>query len=461
MADHSGGPAGLRRAADPEEARRAGRFRPRFPRFRPRLSRSRPSEPRVRPRLSRFRPPLPRPAVRPGEVVFAVAGLPAAVAGAVFVFAMLYAGTLLAVTLIGLPLVAAGLRGARVLGGLHRRAVAGLLGEDVPGPEPVPPAPGVLGWIRAGLTDPSGWRALLYLVLRLPAGLAAFLVAVVLPATAVWLIGFPVLVHVLAPHDRAVPWWASVAGPSLGLVLLAAVPAAIRRASGLNRRLARLLLGPTSGQRRMRALERSRHALAAENTEALRSIERDLHDGTQAELVAIAMTLSLADDALGARPDPAPDRLSVLLARARTQTDDAIAGLRRITRGINPVPLDAGLGAALRSLAMGSPVPAGLRLDLRERPDPAIERVVYFCAAELLTNVARHSGADTATVEVVAAHGRVRLVVTDDGRGGAFPDGGSGLTGLGRRVEAVGGTIRIISPEGGPTTVVADLPSTV
>lgn len=411
--------------------------------------------------MRRFRPRLSRPAVRPGEVVFAVAGLPAAVAGAVFVFAMLYTGALLAVTLVGLPLVAAGLRGARVLGGLHRRAVARLLGEEVSGTEPTPPAPGMVGWIRAGLTDPAGWRALLYLVLRLPAGLAAFLVSVVLPAAAVWLIGFPVLTQVLAPHDRTVPWWANIAGPLLGLVLLAAVPAAIRGASGLNRRLARLLLGPTSGQRRMRALERSRHVLAAENTEALRSIERDLHDGTQAELVAIAMTLSLADDALGERPDPVPDRLSTLLSRARTQTDDAIAGLRRITRGINPVPLDAGLGAALRSLAAGSPVPADLRLDLRERPDPAIERVVYFCAAELLTNVARHSGADAAAVEVVAAHGRVRLTVTDDGRGGAFPGGGSGLTGLDRRAEAVGGTVRITSPEGGPTTVVADLPSTV
>ncbi|MCO5970789.1 sensor histidine kinase [Actinoallomurus soli] len=410
-------------------------------------------------RARRLRPRPPRPVVRPGEVLFAVAGLPAAVAGAGYVLATLYAGALLAVTLVGLPLVAAGLRGARVLGALHRRAVARLLGEQIPGPEPVPHVPGVLGWIRAGLTDPAGWRALLYLILRLPAGLVAFLASAVLPAAALWSIGFPVLARALPPADRTVPWWAEVAGPPLGLVLLATVPAAVRGGSGLNRRLARLLLGPTAGQRRMRALERSRHALAAESTEALRSIERDLHDGTQAELVAIAMTLSLADDALGERPDLALDRLSALLGRARSQTDDAIAGLRRITRGINPVPLDAGLAAALPSLAASSPVPADLRLDLRERPDPAIERVVYFCAAELLTNVARHSGADSAVVEVTAAHGRVRLVVRDEGRGGAFPGGGSGLTGLGRRAEAVGGTLRITSPDGGPTAIVADLPA--
>ncbi|GAB3966510.1 sensor histidine kinase [Actinoallomurus acanthiterrae] len=402
-----------------------------------------------------------RPTVRAGEVVFAVAGLPVAVAGVVYVVAMLYAGTLLAVTLVGLPLVATGLRGARVLGGLHRLAVTRLLGADIPSPEPTPRSPGVLGWIRAGLTDSTGWRALLYLVLRLPAGLVAFVAAAVLPVGALWLIVFPVLALTLSLHERPNSWWVVVAGLFLGVVLLTAVPAAVRGASALNRRLARLLLGPTSGQRRLRALERSRHALAAENTEALRSIERDLHDGTQAELVAIAMTLSLADDALGEHPDPAPGRLAALLTRARTQTDDAIAGLRRITRGINPVPLDAGLGAALPSLAGGCPTPVDLRLDLRERPDPAIERVVYFCVAELLTNIAKHSGADTAVVEVVATHERVRLVVTDDGRGGAFPAAGSGLTGLGRRVEAVGGTLRITSPDGGPTTVVADLPTTV
>ena len=142
-------------------------------------------------------PPF-KPTVGAGEVVFAVAGLPAAVA--VPASSRCCGGHAVAVTLVGLPLVAAGLRGARVLGGLHRRAVTRLLDEDIPAPEPTPRPPGVLGWIRVGLTDPTGWRAVLYLVLRLPAGLVAFLAAAVLPAGALWLIGFPVLALTLSPR---------------------------------------------------------------------------------------------------------------------------------------------------------------------------------------------------------------------------------------------------------------------
>ncbi|WP_258565045.1 sensor histidine kinase, partial [Streptomyces sp. WELS2] len=206
-------------------------------------------------------------------------------------------------------------------------------------------------------------------------------------------------------------------------------------------------------------LETARATLLADNTDRLRRLERDLHDGTQARLVALAITLSLAEDALTPPAGPDLGRLRTLVNRARGQTDDAITELRRLTRGIHPVALDGGLGEALPGLTAASPVPVVMRLDLGERPHPVVERVVYFCAAELLTNIAKHSGARSAELTVRTADGRVRLSVRDDGRGGAAVGVGTGLTGLAERLAAVDGALRVDSPAGGPTVVVAELPT--
>lgn len=398
--------------------------------------------------------------VRPGELAFALGGLPLAIAGAVYVFALLYAGTILAITLIGLPLTAAGVRGARNIGGLHRLLAGKLLGEDIEVPAPLPRSRDLIGWTRAGLTDPVGWRALFYLLIRLPIAMVTFLAATGLPLCAVWGIGFPLWNHLLAPQARPVFWWGAVSGPA-GIVVLLAVPAAIHGMSGLNRWLARTLLRPAPGQERLRNLQRAHRALAADSTANLRTIERDLHDSTQAELVAIAITLSLAADALNEVPGRGSARLADLLARARTQTDNAITSLRRITRGINPPALDSGLEAALTSLAAGSKIRTSLTMDLRESPGPAIERVVYFCVAELMTNVAKHSGAGTCTLHVRAARGQLRVTVSDNGRGCATVGSGGGLAGLEARVAAVGGTLKIVSPSGGPTTITIELPATI
>ncbi|MFB9369228.1 sensor histidine kinase [Kitasatospora sp. NPDC001664] len=392
--------------------------------------------------------------------MFAVLGLPVAVLGGVYALAVLYAGTLLSLTLLGLPLVAAGLYGARGIAGLQRRLVGTLLGEVVEPPAPLPRGGGVLARIRAGLTDPVGWRSLLYLGLRLPVGVLTFAVAVPLPLGGAWLVAFP-LVALAMPEAERPQWWFTAAGVVLGVGVLVAVPAALRAMDRLNRYLARQLLGPAGTQQRVRQLERARSALLAGATDDLRRLERDLHDGTQAELVAIAITLSLTDDALGAgAPDAVdPERMRVLLDRARQQTDSAITGLRRLTRGIHPVALDEGLAAALPTLTGAAPVPVTTTVDLRERPDPAIERAVYFCAAELLTNLAKHSGADRAEVALRSRAGRVRLSVSDNGRGGAVAAPGGGLAGLRERLAAVDGTLRVDSPPGGPTTVTAELPT--
>ncbi len=446
--------------------------------------------------------------VRGGELAFAVLGLPLGVLGAVYAVAVLYAGALLSLTVLGLPFVAAALVGARGIGGLHRRLVGRLLGEPVTAPPPLPRPSGVLARGRVVLADPVAWRALLYLLPRLPLGLLGFLAAVGLPLSAVWLAGFPLWVRLLEPGPRPVDWL-DVAGLPAGLAVLTAVPAALRGLSRANRALARGLLGPVRSQQRVRELENARATLLAESTDRLRRLERDLHDGTQAQLVALAITLSLADDILGEPDGPGthgpgtdgsaadgsgtdgsgtdgghapgrahtsgpgrvggpghesgPDlgRLRALVDRARGQTDATIAGLRRLTRGIHPVALDAGLAEALPTLTATSPVPVTVRLDLRERPQEVIERAVYFCAAELLTNLAKHSGARTAELNASAVGGRVRLTVRDDGRGGAAigHGAGTGLAGLAERLAAVDGVLRVDSPPGGPTVVSAELPS--
>ncbi|MFJ4091432.1 sensor histidine kinase [Kitasatospora sp. NPDC089913] len=427
-------------------------------------------------------------AVRGGDWAFAVLGLPVALLGGLCAIALLYAGVLLSLTVVGLPFVVLALLGVRRLGAPQRWLVDRLLGERIEPPAPLPRPAGALARGRVVLTDPVAWRVLLHLVLRLPLGVLGFAAAVLLPLGSGWLLGFPLWARLLEPGPRAAGWPEFVAVP-LGLVLLASAPGAVRALSGVNRRLARVLLGPVREQQRVRQLENARTGLIAANTDRLRGLERDLHDGTQARLVALAITLALAEDALGPvgpptpdrapgpGPDPAPGagaaadtaRLRALVTRARTQTDDTIAELRLLTRGIHPVTPEGGLGEALPGLTATCPVPVDIRLDLRQRPEPAIEQAVYYCAAELLTNIAKHSGARSAELAVRAAEGRVRLLVRDDGRGGAAPGGGdgsrngngggSGLAGLAERLAAVDGVLRVDSPPGGPTTVTADLPA--
>ncbi|MEV6978053.1 sensor domain-containing protein [Kitasatospora sp. NPDC093806] len=424
-------------------------------------------------------------AVRRGDVAFALLGLPVALLGGLYAIAVLYAGVLLSLTVIGLPFVVLALLGARALGAPHRWLVDRLLGERVEAPTRRPAPAGMLAKGRAVLTDPVAWRVLLYLVLRLPLGVLGFAAAVLLPLGSGWLIGFPLWIRLLEPAAARSTGWPEAVAVPLGLVLLASVPGAIRALGAVNRRLARTLLGLVRVQQRVRQLEDARTELIAANTDRLHRLERDLHDGTQARLVALAITLALTEDALGpaapppvaaggaGSPPPEPpapgtppdrDRLRALLTRARGQTDDTIAELRLLTRGIRPVTAAGGLGEALPGLTETSPVPVDVRLDLRQRPEPVIEQTVYYCAAELLTNIAKHSGARTVELAVTAADGRVRLLVRDDGRGGATPGdgrlgGGSGLTGLAERLAAVDGVLRVDSPPGGPTTITADLPA--
>ncbi len=216
--------------------------------------------------------------------------------------------------------------------------------------------------------------------------------------------------------------------------------------------------------RRVRELEQSRTSLVDDSASRLRQIERDLHDGAQAQMVAVTMKLGLAMKKLGGMTDGTGqtdlDRVLELVGAAHRGAREAIAELRDLCHGIHPPVLEQGLGAALTTLAARTDLPAELVIDLPERPSAAIEAIAYFCAAELLTNVTKHSGARHATLEAVHVPGmQLRVRVSDDGRGGARLQARGGLAGLAERIRAVDGRLQISSPPGGPSVVTVELSS--
>jgi signal transduction histidine kinase len=444
------------------------------------------SQPRpTRPTVGRIlREPFTRRAR--AELGYAIISGPLAVAGFAFTAATLLAGAGLSLTvgglLIGVPLVAASTFGARWLGSASRATAGRLLGERVPAPPPLRPEAGVAGWLRSTLGDGPGWRARGYLVLKLPVGLLGLLVAgwfwlgglVYLTYPAWWEIahGIPITVDgvrhpdpvtnpgpVGSVHVLTLP--GSFVLIPVGAAALLAAPWLTRAVIAADRALIRRLLSPASLAERVHHLEQTRAHAVDDSAASLRRIERDLHDGAQAQLVAIAMKLGLAREKLTTEEQRPPDvsRAAELVGSAQQAAVDALAQLRDLARGIHPPVLDSGLEAALASLAARSAVPVQLVTHIPERPSPTIETIAYFCAAELLANVAKHSGARHATLEAVHVPGLLRVRVTDDGTGGARLKGGTGLRGLAERARTVDGQLELSSPRGGPTVVSVELPS--
>jgi len=222
-----------------------------------------------------------------------------------------------------------------------------------------------------------------------------------------------------------------------------------------------LLVAPLP--QRVRELERSRAHVVDDSAARLRRIERDLHDGAQAQMVAVAMKLGLAREKLGGVVEESGradlERVLELVAAAHRGAKEAITELRDLARGIHPPVLDQGLGIALTTLVARSDVPVELVVDLPARPSAAIETIAYFCAAELLANVVKHSGARHATLAAVHGPGLLRVQVSDDGCGGARIEERGGLAGLAERVKTVDGRLQLSSPPGGPTAVTVELPS--
>jgi hypothetical protein len=323
------------------------------------------------------------------------------------------------------------------------------------------------GWLEAAARDRPAWRTRAYLVLKFPLSLLGLLPwggGLALLTYSIWL-GVP---HGAPPPGPGGPPYVNVGAVIFlmlaGAAALLAAPWLTGAVNTADRALIRGLLGPASLTERVRALEVTRAHAVDDAAARLRSIERDLHDGAQAQLVGLAMKLGLAREKLGAGAqgglNPADlDRAVELVDAAHRGAVDAIAELRVLARGIHPPVLDNGLADALTTLAARSAVPVDLVTDITERPSAAIETITYFCAAELLANAAKHSGARHVTLEAVHVPGLLRLRVADDGYGGASLDAGGGLAGLADRIRTVDGAMEISSPRGGPTVVTVELPS--
>ncbi len=242
------------------------------------------------------------------------------------------------------------------------------------------------------------------------------------------------------PGDYFWPVW-----PIMVLALVVGADAAwVAYRSGAHQRMAE----------RIEVLTTTRAAAADAQAAELRRIERDLHDGAQARLVALALDLGMARE----RMDTAPDEARTLVAEAHDEAKRALVELRDLARGIHPAVLtDRGLEAAVGSLAATSPIPTDVRVSLDRRLEPAIEAAAYFTVSEALANAAKHSHAEAISVEVVGDASLLRVSVSDDGVGGADPSGG-GLTGLRRRLAAHDGTLTVGPAPGGGTRLVAELP---
>ncbi|PWI20678.1 histidine kinase [Streptomyces sp. Act143] len=358
------------------------------------------------------------------EIAHLLLNFPVALLGFVYVTTVLFTGFWLTVTVIGFPLLAAGLMGARKLGALERRRARVLLGVRIDEPSRLPLRAGNSGFFQQlwmMLKDPVGWRTILYDFIRLPWGVLTFVVTL----TSLFVL-WPVL------------------------------PYLARGLTNADRAMVRGLLSPSDElERRIAELESDRGVVVDTAAADLRRIERDLHDGAQARLVNLAMGLGLAKEKLLEDPEYA----QAMVAEAHGEVKLALQELRDLARGIHPAVLtDRGLDAALSSVASRCTVPVKVTADLDDRPAAAIEGIAYFTVSELLQNISKHSGARSASVEVWRSDDRLLIQVWDDGRGGARLDGGTGMQGLAERLDAVDGLFVIDSPVGGPTTVTAELP---
>ncbi|MFE3517255.1 sensor histidine kinase [Streptomyces sp. NPDC059166] len=334
-------------------------------------------------------------------------------------------------------------------------------------PFPRDARPGLLGQAERTLLilrDPATWRDLRWLFLDMTAGY-------VLLVLAFGLLLYPVEGLVLAAglwrvfEDDAY-WYAFVPVDSQTTGLMAAALGvalfhlglwASRPLLRLHFVLARASLAPAPGElsRRIDHLTETRHEAVDSAASELRRIERDLHDGAQARLVAMGMNLG----AIEALVEKDPARAKQMLATARTSSAEALTELRDLVRGIHPPVLaERGLGDAVRALALRMPVASEVTVELPGRADAPVEAAAYFAVSEALTNAVKHSGADRVWVDLHHQEGRLRISVTDNGRGGALAGTGSGLSGVERRLGTFDGVLAVSSPVGGPTMVTMEIP---
>ncbi|MEV0702366.1 sensor histidine kinase [Saccharopolyspora sp. NPDC050389] len=382
-------------------------------------------------------------------------------------------------------------RGARLLAGLGRSLAEKWSGVAIgeaylPYVAPVPtsdglyragrrlsksPRPAIMrARYRQAMTDPASWRDLLWLLGDAPVTAALLAPLAVLCWVFGWgfWISFWVRVGALF-FDVGRPWaelpapakWLAetpLLGIPLGLAAGAAVVALAPLLVRVHGRWTGLLLAPTEktrlAQRVRRLAETRADATEAEDTQ-LRRIERDLHDGAQARLIALGLKLAAAEQLL----DSDPQRARELLGESKAESSQTLTELRALVRGIRPPVLtERGLVDAVRALALDLSVRIEVAADLPGRCPSAVEAAAYFVTRELVTNALKHAGADTIRVELGYQREALRIVVTDDGVGGAAPDRGSGLRGIRRRLGTFDGTLHLSSPPGGPTRATMEIP---
>jgi signal transduction histidine kinase len=382
-------------------------------------------------------------------LAYLAVAMPLGLLGALWTLVLLVVGGALSITTLGLWVLAFDLRLAQALANVHQSLAHALLDAPPPAERPSTKSSGVLAWRRSVLTDAKGWRCVGFLMIKLLLAPVMFAVAVFAHLYGVLLIASPVL-----GQSETVHW----EFPLYGLAILIAAPPITKGLAMVERALMQGLLTPNPLAQRVRELEERRTSAVDDAAATVRRIERDLHDGTQARLVGLGMTLAMVNELLAAGAPP--DKVRALVASAQGNAKEAIEELRDLVRGIHPPILDRGLKEAVTTLASSASVPVTVEFDgPAVNVSPALESIAYFCVAEMLTNVSKHSGARHAQVHVKQDESRLRLCVTDDGRGGATPAAGGGLAGLIERVHTVDGVLRVDSPLGGPTVVTVELPT--
>ncbi|MEV8323671.1 sensor histidine kinase [Kitasatospora sp. NPDC056731] len=354
------------------------------------------------------------------------------------------------------PMTALVLICTRPLTAAQRGRLRALRGVEVSPPRPGEPWAWLPGRLLLGLT----WRQAVHHLLAGPLLAAGALVVlyawgagVVMASVYGWVWLMPV----------GSPLRSELAGLDVlitvgGVLLLAVMPWLAALAAWLEVRTAQLLLGPNRAEaleRRVEEIAESRAGLVDVVDAERRRIERDLHDGAQQRLTSLAMNLGLARRTL---KDVPPEVMQVIVD-AHEEAQAAIDELRDLVRGLHPAVLeDRGLDAALSGIAARAPLPVRLDVHLAEPVAPTVEAVAYFTVSEALTNVAKHARAQRVDLSVRTVGGRLRLVISDDGVGGADASRGTGLTGLRKRAASVDGTLSVLSPLGGPTTITVELP---
>ncbi|MFJ9784773.1 sensor histidine kinase [Amycolatopsis sp. NPDC101161] len=357
---------------------------------------------------------------------FLIASLPLRIFAFVLVLVTMVLGIATTMLWVGIPILIAATSLVRGFADLERRWAGAMLDAGVPAPRRRPHGPGLLQTWQARLVDPVTWHEVNYVLLAFPLGIVEFVAGIV-----------------------------SVAVPPFGIFVAP-------RIGAMHAALTASMLGPNRTQQleaRTRQLSDSR-ARGVDAVEAeRRRIERDLHDGAQQRLVAVAMSLGRAQLKLDVN-DPA-DAAAVreLIGAAHADAKLAVSELRDLARGIYPPVLqDRGLDAALSSLTARMPIPVDVEVTVEPRPPAPVETTTYFIVSETLTNITKHSGADRATVRVTRDDETVVVEIVDNGHGGASVRPGGGLAGLADRAATIDGVLTVVSPVGGPTVVRADLP---